>query len=103
MLSFSFVQEQRPTGWRDASDTPDLFRGQPWAERVQTFPGAQVYTDRGGFFLAVPWRQGGAFPLAELFCFAQVAEMGEGTGAIFCFDRDGNPCFPNNGRQGEGY
>ena len=95
-LTFSFAEKKLPPGWRDAGAAVERLPG-------QNLPGALVYTDRGGCFLAIPWRPDRPFPLPELFCFAVLEEVGEETCAVFCFDRGGTPCFPNNGTKGEGY
>lgn len=100
-LSFSFAAPGLPSGWRAAEG--DLFTDRALGAQVRALSGAILYTDRGGFFLAAPWSPQRPFPLAELFCFAAVRTLGEGTWAVFCFDRAGNPCFPNNGQGGERY
>ena len=41
----------------------------------------------------VPWREGGPFPLPELFCFARVEEIGGEPHIIYAFDRRKAPIF----------
>ena len=45
-------------------------------------------------YLAIPWQEGEAFPLTELFCFARLHTMGGREWVFFAFDETGNPVFP---------
>lgn len=102
-LAFSFGAGGLPPGWRAAEGAELHFADGSLGAQVRALSGAMLYTDRGGFFLAAPWSPRRPFPLAGLFCFADLKALGEETWAVFCFDPEGNPCVPHNGGRGERY
>ena len=56
--------------------------------------GALCRKDGARRYLAIPWQEGEAFPLTELFCFASFRTMGGREWVFFAFDETGNPVFP---------
>ena len=56
--------------------------------------GALCRKDGARRYLAIPWQEGEAFPLTELFCFARLRTMGGREWVFFTFDETGNPVFP---------
>lgn len=94
-LAFSF-SDSLPPGWRAAEGVADHLEDRALAGLVRGLTGGLIYTDRGGFFLAAPYSPTRPFPLSPLFCFAVLEELGQSCYAIFCFDRDGRPCFSHN-------
>lgn len=62
--------------------------------RLPTLPPGAVYRRRGaGCLLAIPWRQGDPFPLAEMFCLARVGTMEGRTWVFYALDSRGEPVF----------
>ena len=53
-------------------------------------PGAKTARRGGQTEATIPWREGSAFPLPQLFCFARVVPGG----AVYLFDGAGRPVMP---------
>lgn len=87
-LSFAF---QRSGGWQCLERPECFFRRAPFGRELAGLRGAMWREERGLRFLALPFDCRCPFPLTALFCFAQVAEIGGRTYAVFAFDREEGP------------
>lgn len=97
-LSFAFPCAELPQGWQMAANPASLFGERELSRAAGHLTGALIQKDTGGFQLAVPYREQNEFPMVPLFCFSRLKELGGSAYAVFCFNENGWPCFPNNGR-----
>ena len=96
-LSFPF---QKAPHWQKVSRGEPFFRNAALQRELERTEGALECRERGCRCLAIPFRAGGAFPLAALFCFARVEQIDGGAYAVFRFDSQGRPLMPE-GQPGE--
>jgi len=79
--------------WTPVPVPDQLFRA-PWLrQRLKETQGA--LTRRAGElrYLALPYDKRRPFPMATLFCFARLREIGTGIYVVYAFDKDERPVF----------
>lgn len=99
-LSFSFTGNAATEGWRWADPAALPFRDGE-LRRAASRLGRTLYRQEGeGFALACPFSCREPFPIPDLFCLAEPAELEGRRHVLFRFDAVGWPLPP--GREGAG-
>lgn len=96
-MAFSFQNRQRAqeTGWRWESQAEHYLSDPLLQECARKWGKFRHKIARDGFYLAVPIKIQGEFPLIPIFCLGQLMTI-EGTPHIFWeFDKKGIPVLPH--------
>lgn len=91
-MSYAF---SRQTVWQPLAEPETFFQKDPLLGRA--LAGAQGglwRQEREGRQLALPYRADQPFPMAALFCFAQIQTIAGQAYAVYRFDGEENPIFP---------
>lgn len=88
--AYTLAPQVSPQGWERQEEPWRLLEGE-LRERARELRWAFVKRDMEGFFLALPWEKGKAFPLPSLFCLAKVKQLEGKRYIIFRFSRQGRP------------
>ena len=85
--------DREPEHWDPVPDPERLFRA-PWlSQRLRGVQGALTRMADQTRYLALPYDRGKPFPLATLFCFAHIRNIGEASYVVYAFDRQERPVF----------
>ena len=95
VLAFSFERSQ----WLRETH-PDRLVKDVVLRRTLNGKSVLMKRQEGGFCLAVPFEPSRPFLLNPLFCLAEIRRVEGKTHAGFCFNEEGNPLMPHNGRNG---
>lgn len=95
VLAFPFEEKPRlPPGWQPLAESVRL-ADDVLSKAAANLSGGLIHRTKGGFRLAYPFGTSFPFPMTLLFCFAEIMQLGGRMRAVFRFDEEGRPVFPN--------